>query len=58
MTLTPAERAREQLAQWMIEHSFATGHGDTFDDLLRELSWQVKELRERALQPDAGRGTG
>ena len=36
---------REQLAQWMIAHSFATGHGDTFADLLKELSWQVAELR-------------
>lgn len=37
--------AREQLAAWMIEHSFSTGHGDTFEDLLKELDWQVKELR-------------
>jgi len=36
---------REQLARWMIEHSFATGHGDTFEDLLKELSWQVEELQ-------------
>ena len=36
---------REQLSQWMIAHSFATGHGDTFADLLKELSWQVAELR-------------
>jgi hypothetical protein len=35
----------EQLAQWMIVHSFATGHGDKFADLLNELSWQVAELR-------------
>lgn len=39
---------REQLAQWMIINSFSTGHGDTFEDLLKELSWQVKELRELA----------
>lgn len=36
---------REKLAKWMIANSFATGHGDSFDDLLRELSWQVKEFR-------------
>jgi hypothetical protein len=36
---------REVLAAWMIEHSFSTGHGDTMDDLLRELAWQVEELR-------------
>lgn len=37
--------ARERLAAWMMEHSFSTGHGDTFEDLLKELDWQVKELR-------------
>lgn len=37
--------ARELLAAWMIENSFATGHGDTFEDLLRELTWQVAEIR-------------
>lgn len=39
---------REKLAKWMIENSFATGHGDTIDDLLSELTWQVSELRARA----------
>jgi hypothetical protein len=39
---------REQLAGWMIERSFATGHGDKFADLLNKLSWQVAELRARA----------
>lgn len=39
---------REVVAKWMIEHSFATGHGDTLEDLLKELSWQVKELRDKA----------
>lgn len=36
---------REQLVAWMIEHHFSTGHGDTLDDLLKELSWQIRELR-------------
>ena len=36
---------REKLAAWMIAHSFATGHGDTFDDILGELSCQVERLR-------------
>ncbi len=35
----------KKLADWMIANGFATGHGDTFDDLLRELEWQIKELR-------------
>jgi hypothetical protein len=34
---------REKLAAWMIEHSYATGHGDTTEDLLRELDWQIEE---------------
>jgi hypothetical protein len=38
---------REKLAAWMIENSFATGHGDTMDDLLKELEWQVQELRHK-----------
>ena len=37
---------REKVAQWMIERGFATGHGDSIEDLLKELEWQVKE-RER-----------
>lgn len=36
-----------KLASWMIGQSFATGHGDNMDGLLRELSWQVQELRDR-----------
>lgn len=44
----PSER--ERLAAWMIEHSFSTGHGDTFEDLLKELDWQVKELRGARLE--------
>jgi hypothetical protein len=35
----------EELVQWMVQHSFATGHGDKFADLLNSLSWQVAELR-------------
>ena len=41
---------KELLAHWMIEHSFSTGHGDTVADLLRELEWQVTELRLSALK--------
>ena len=40
------ERVRERLAAWMIEHSFATGHGDTFEDLLGELSAQVRKMQD------------
>lgn len=40
--------AREELSHWMIEHGFAAGHGDTIGDLLKELTWQIEELRKRA----------
>jgi hypothetical protein len=33
------------LAAWMIANSFATGHGDTVEELLKELKWQIDELR-------------
>ena len=34
---------REKLAAWMIERGHATGHGDTVEDLLKELEWQIDE---------------
>ena len=37
---------REKVAKWMLERGYATGHGDTVEDLLKELEWQVAE-RER-----------
>ena len=37
---------RNKLADWMIERGYATGHGDTVEDLLKELEWQIAE-RER-----------
>ena len=36
----------EKVARWMIRNGYATGHGDTIEDLLDELEWQVAE-RER-----------
>ena len=41
-----AAAEREKVAAWMIERGYATGHGDTIDDLLKELEWQIAE-RER-----------
>ena len=37
---------RNKLAAWMIQRGYATGHGDTIKDLLKELEWQIAE-RER-----------
>ena len=34
---------REKVAKWMIERGYATGHGDTIEELLKELEWQVAE---------------
>jgi len=39
----------EKLAQWMIKKGYATGHGDTIEDLLQELDWQIAENWNRAL---------
>lgn len=33
---------REKVAAMMLRLSIATGHGDTFDDLLRELEAAIK----------------
>jgi len=41
-----AAHEREKVANWMVERSYATGHGDTVEDLLTEIDWQVAE-RER-----------
>ena len=43
------EDKKEILAHWMIRHDFATGHGDTIEDLLDELKWQIAERFERAV---------
>jgi hypothetical protein len=38
-----ADAKREKLAAWMIQRGFATGHGDSTEDLLKELEWQIEE---------------
>jgi hypothetical protein len=40
---------REKLAQWMMQRGYATGHGDTLEDLLQELDWQIADGWNRAL---------
>ncbi len=40
---------REKVAAWMRARSYATGHGDTVEDLLKELEWQVAEREREAL---------
>ena len=34
---------KEKLAQWMMAKGYATGHGDSMEDLLHELEWQIAE---------------
>ena len=40
----------EILAKWMIKHGYATGHGETMEDLLEELEWQIAERSQRAAE--------
>lgn len=44
-----AAAEREKVAKWMIQRSYATGHGDTLEDLLQELDWQIADGWNRAL---------
>ena len=43
------EAEREKVAQWMIQRSYATGHGDTIEDMLEEMEWQVRESERKAI---------
>ena len=43
-----AAAERRKVAEWMLQRSYATGHGDTVEDLLREIEWQVAERATRA----------
>ena len=42
-----AAAEREKLAAWMMRQGYATGHGDTVEDLLKELEWQIEERIRR-----------
>lgn len=44
-----AAAEREKVAAWMMQRSYATGHGDTTEDLLKELEWQIAENWTNAL---------
>ena len=44
-----AAAEREKVAQWMMQRGYATGHGDTTEDLLQELDWQIAENWTRAM---------
>ncbi len=38
-----AAAERNKLAAWMMAQGYATGHGDSMEDLLKELEWQIQE---------------
>lgn len=44
-----AAAEREKVAHWMMTAGYATGHGDTTEDLLYELTWQSDERIARAI---------
>jgi hypothetical protein len=41
-------RGLEEIARWMIARGYATGHGDSVEDLLGELEWQAREGKRRS----------
>ena len=41
-----AAQEREKVAAWMMQQGYATGHGNSIEDLLQELDWQIAEKRE------------
>jgi len=43
-----AAAERVKVAAWMLERGYATGHGDTIEDLLKELEWQIWESEREA----------
>ena len=43
-----AAAEREKVAAWIMQCGCATGHGDTIEDLLVELEWQVRESEREA----------
>ena len=43
-----AAAEREACAQWMMARGYATGHGDSIEDMLQELCWQAKEAEREA----------
>jgi hypothetical protein len=46
-----AAKEREKVADWMMQRALATGHGDTIEDMLVELEWQIREKeREKMLE--------
>ena len=47
---------REKVATWMHSRGYATGHGDTVEDMLEEVEWQAAEREREAWHELAGIG--
>ena len=45
-----AAQEREKVAAWMMAKGYATGHGDTIEDLLQELDWQIVSKRVKRVR--------
>ncbi len=43
-----ANQEREKIAAWMIYNGYATGHGDTIEDLLLELKGEIIKKERKA----------
>lgn len=48
-----AAAERNRLAAWMIKRGYSTGHGDTIEDMLKELDWQIRESERKTCATDA-----
>ena len=51
-----AAAEREKIAVWMHGRGYATGHGDTVEDMLEEVEWQAAERERLAWHELAGIG--
>lgn len=43
MIARAAAAERNKVAVWLMAKGYATGHGDTIEDLLNEVAWQTRE---------------
>jgi len=53
-----ADAEREKLAAWMMRQGYATGHGDSTEDLLKELEWQIEERIRNEREGESNVGNG
>jgi len=45
---------REKVAAWMTAQGYATGHGETIEDLLKELEWQIEDRIKNIIRARKG----